>query len=362
MYKRMSREVRSNAMRRHRLACILPPDLLVSLARDAEPALRDALLNTLAIDQGFRVARAETAARMIVPPTVLQSMAVGGTPNRKIYDQQQSSASTPGVLVRSEGDPQSKDPSVNQAYEGLGYTYALYWQVFHRNSIDGQGMELDGLVHFGTDYDNAYWDDAGHMFFGDGDGVYLTDTTKGVDVIGHELSHGVTQHEANLTYSGQSGALNESFSDAMGALVEQYHLGQTADNADWLIGKDIVGPQLAPALRSMKAPGSANRHDNQPSTMDGYVQTASDNGGVHTNSGIPNHAFYLVATTIGGPAWKAAGQIWYDTISDPRLKPNATFSSFAALTLRSARSRFGTNSAEVDAVKSAWEQVKVPVR
>jgi Zn-dependent metalloprotease len=199
------------------------------------------------------------------------------------------------------------------------------------------------------------------MFFGDGDGQLLTQTTKGIDVIGHELTHGVTQHEANLTYSGQSGALNESISDVFGSLVKQHHLKQAADQADWLIGADIVGPELAPALRSMKAPGTANPHDNQPADMDHYVRTTSDNGGVHTNSGIPNRAFYVVASTIGGLAWQAPGLIWYDALTDPQLQPGATFSSFAKVTLRHARTRYGTGSSEASAVQAGWDAVKVPV-
>jgi Zn-dependent metalloprotease len=179
--------------------------------------------------------------------------------------------------------------------------------VFNRDSIDDQGMPILGLVHYGTNYDNAFWDGQGHMYFGDGDGQLLTDTTKRLDVIGHELTHGVTQYEADLTYSGQSGALNESISDVFGSLVKQYTLSQSADEADWLIGADIVGPVLAPALRSMKAPGTANAHDTQPADMDHYVDTTSDNGGVHINSGIPNHAFYVTATTLGGNAWEAPG-------------------------------------------------------
>ncbi|WP_228488960.1 M4 family metallopeptidase [Raineyella fluvialis] len=349
-------------MTRHSLACIIPPDLLVVLARTAEPDQRDALLSTLSIDQGVRVARAEIAARTLVAPGALAPRVGAGTPNRSIYDQKHSTDSTPGTLVRSEGQAAVADVSVNQAYDNFGYTYTLYWDIFHRDSIDDRGLAIEGLVHFGTDYDNAFWDGAGHMFFGDGDGKMLTDTTKGIDVVGHELTHGVTQHEANLTYSGQSGALNESVSDVFGSLVKQYHLGQTASQANWLIGADIVGQQLAPALRSMKAPGTANQYDNQPATMDQYVKTTSDNGGVHTNSGIPNHAFYLAAVAIDGNAWETAGQIWYDTLTDPRLRPNATFSAFGSLTLRAARSRFGSTSAEATAVQNAWDGVKVKVR
>jgi len=343
-------------------ACIIPPDMLAAAARDADAEQRQALLDTLLLDQSFRVARAENAARALAPSRAVSPRAGAGTPNRAIYDQNHSTGSGLGALVRAEGQGPASDVSINQAYDSFGYTYKLYWDIFHRDSIDDQGLQIDGLVHFGTNYDNAFWDGAGHMFFGDGDGKLLTDTTKGIDVVGHELTHGVTQNEANLTYSGQSGALNESVSDVFGSLVKQYQLGQDAATADWLIGADIVGPQLAPALRSMKAPGTANQYDNQPSTMDGYVHTASDNGGVHTNSGIPNHAFYVIATTIGGNAWEAPGQIWYDTLVDPRLRPGSTFTRFAGLTLRSARSRYGATSDEAAAVKAGWDAVKVKVR
>jgi Zn-dependent metalloprotease len=227
--------------------------------------------------------------------------------------------------------------------------------VFQRDSIDAQGLPLLGLVHYGQGYDNAFWDNAGHMFFGDGDGRILTETTAGIDVIGHELTHGVTQHEANLTYSGQSGALNESISDVFGIQVKQLVLKQDVTQSDWLIGADIVGPALKPALRSMKAPGTANPHDSQPATMDGYV----DGGDVHINSGIPNHAFYVVATTLGGNAWDAAGPIWYAALSDPSLKSDATFQQFADCTLKHAQLKYGAVSKQADAVRTGWSAVKV---
>ena len=344
------------------LACILPPDLLLGLAREATDVNRSAILATLELDQSFRLRRAELAGRQPARPVGALAAGAGGTPNRSIYDQRHSTAYQPGTRVRSEGQAPVGDVSVNQAYDGFGLTYKLFWDVFHRDSIDNQGMPINGLVHYGDAYDNAFWDGAGQMFFGDGDGHLLTDTTKGLDVIGHELTHGVTQHEANLTYSGQSGALNESISDVFGSLVKQYHLAQNAAQADWLIGADIVGPELAPALRSMKAPGTANAHDNQPADMDHYLRTTADNGGVHANSGIPNHAFTVTATTLGGNAWEAPGNIWYDALTDPQLKPTTTFAGFAGVTLRHARSRYGTSSAEAEAVRAGWEAVKVRVR
>ena len=157
---------------------------------------------------------------------------------------------------------------MNQAYDNFGDTYKFYWEVLHRDSIDDQGMPIHGMVHFDTDYNNAFWDGEGHMWFGDGDGTLFSDFTKSLDVIGHELTHGVTQYTANLAYSGQSGALNESLSDVFGSLVKQYAKQQTAEQADWLIGAEVVGPQLAPALRSMKAPGTANQYDQQPADME----------------------------------------------------------------------------------------------
>jgi Zn-dependent metalloprotease len=338
---------------------ILPPYLLYRMAERGDAEVRSTALATLAIDARFRVARAEGAARWGgIPREPITFARIGGSVQRTIYDQRHSTSQTPGAVVRSEGQAPVADTAVNQAYDGLGATYDFYWSRFGRDSIDAQGMPLLGLVHYGTNYDNAFWDNAGHMFFGDGDGRTLTQTTAGIDVIGHELTHGVTQHEANLVYSGQSGALNESVSDVFGIQVKQLALGQNVTESDWLIGADIVGPMLEPALRSMKAPGTANQFDDQPADMDGYVE----GGDVHVNSGIPNRAFAVAATTLGGNAWDAAGPIWYATLTDPQLRPTATFTEFASLTLTHAQRQFGTTSKEQDVVRAGWEAVKVAVR
>ena len=221
-------------------------------------------------------------------------------------------------------------------------------------------MPLIATVHYDQKFDNAFWDGR-QMVFGDGDGVVFNRFTISLDVIGHELTHGVTGSEVNLTYSGQSGALNESVSDVFGSLVKQFALKQTAGEADWLIGAGLLTFKDQ-ALRSMKAPGTAYDDprigkDTQPGHMKDYVTTQEDSGGVHTNSGIPNRAFYLAATAIGGPAWKRAGRIWYVTLRD-RLRHDSGFQEAARLTAEVAAELFG-GGAEVQAVRAAWETVGV---
>jgi Zn-dependent metalloprotease len=228
-------------------------------------------------------------------------------------------------------------------------------------------MPLIASVHYGKNYDNAFWNGQ-QMVFGDGDNVIFSGFTRSTDVIGHELTHGVTGSEANLTYQGQPGALNESISDVFGSMVKQYKLKQTADKADWLIGAGILAKGIqGVALRSMKAPGTAYDDpklgkDPQPAEMAHYVRTGEDNGGVHINSGIPNRAFYLVASALGGHSWEKAGQIWYDTLVDHNLKPNASFATFANLTIHNAGSRYGAGGTEQKAVADAWAKVGVHKR
>ena len=221
-------------------------------------------------------------------------------------------------------------------------------------------------VHYGKKYDNAFWDGA-QMVFGDGDGKLFNRFTISVDIVGHELSHGVTEDEAQLAYFNQAGALNESVSDVFGSLIKQYALKQTADQADWLIGAGLLTDQVnGKALRSMAAPGTAYDDpvlgkDPQPDNMKHYLHTTQDNGGVHINSGIPNHAFYLAATAIGGNAWESAGHIWYETLRDKRLKANAGFVAFGKLTVTNARALYGATAKETVAVRDAWHAVGVKV-
>ncbi|MFG2413809.1 M4 family metallopeptidase [Streptomyces goshikiensis] len=347
---------------RHPVFCtVIPPHLLDKIAQSENTRRADAAQRTLEQDSLLRTRRRVTTVRGITP--ALEAPA-GDDPRRTIHDAGHRTR-LPGKKVRGEGDPAHADATVNRAYAGLGATFELFLKGFGRHSIDDSGLPLDATVHYGEDYNNAFWDGQ-QMVFGDGDGDLFLDFTVSVDVIGHELTHGVTQYSANLVYRGQSGALNESMSDVFGSLIKQYSLGQTADQADWLIGSGLLGPNVTGvALRSMKAPGTAYDDDElgkdpQPATMDDYVDTYSDNGGVHINSGIPNHAFYLVATELGGKAWERAGQIWYDTLTGGELTPKATFKDFARLSMAAAVARFGEGGAEQRALQKAWSTVGVP--
>lgn len=346
---------------RGRRRFIVPPLLLEQVVRNGDPQDRESALNTLSIDHTLRAVRMEKVLLSAVSPARAERAVgeVAGAPRRTIYDAQHQLDEQATTVLRTEGQPPVSDLSANEAYDGLGQTYRLYWEVYRRDSIDGHSQPLLGEVHYGEAYDNAFWDGE-RMIFGDGDGRLFTGFTSAVDVIGHELTHGVTESTLNLRYLGQSGALNESISDVFGSLVKQYGLGQSAADADWVLGAGILGPAMpGQGLRSMKAPGTAYQGDPQPSTMSGYVRTRSDNCGVHINSGIPNHAFYLVATAIGGGAWERAGRIWYEVLLRRLVGPDAQFRTFADATVRAAGELFGTGSREAAAVGGAWSQVGV---
>ncbi len=332
------------------LCSILPPHLQRAIAERGTPVQRRRALRALVVDEAMRARRAASTS----PPSTPGVPA----PHRTIADAGHTEQ-LPGRTVREEGGPATADVAVDEAYDGLGLTWELYQAVYGRDSLDGKGLPLLGSVHYSTDYDNAFWDGT-QMVFGDGDGELFGRFTASVDVIGHELTHGVTEIEAGLVYSGQSGALNESVSDVFGSLVKQRSLGQSAEEADWLIGAALLLPNVhGVALRSMKAPGTAYDDptlgkDPQPAQMSGYVKTTQDNGGVHINSGIPNHAFYLASVAAGGNAWETTGRVWYDTLRNPALSASASFAAFAGITVRVAQ------AAGLDtAVRDAWVEVGV---
>ena len=287
------------------ICCILPPHILQNVAVNGEAHQRSWAFQTLNLSAQLR-GRRHAIGNIFFAPSP-------GEKRRTIYDAK-TSENLPGTLVRAEGDPPSSDPAVNEAYDAAGATYDLFHDIFDRKSIDDKGLRLDSTVHYGVEYDNAFWN-GDQMVYGDGDGEMFQRFTKSIDVIAHELTHGITQYEAGLQYYGEPGALNESFSDVFGCLVKQRVNNHTAQAADWIIGEGLLAPTVnGVGIRSMKAPGTAYNDkllgkDPQPGHMRDKYTGNEDNGGVHINSGIPNHAFYLAAVEIGGYAWEKTGKI-----------------------------------------------------
>ena len=218
-------------------------------------------------------------------------------------------------------------------------------------------------IHLGRRLNNAFWTGE-QMAYGDGDGSLFVRFTKSLDVVGHELSHGVITYTSNLEYRDEPGALNEHFADVFGSLVKQWKKHQTADEADWLIGNDIMGPDTdAGALRTLTEEPAYEDDpllgtDPQPKHMDDVYTGSQDNGGVHINSGIPNHAFYRASLEIGGEAWEKAGRIWYRTLLT--LTATSDFGEMVERTLQEAAALFGSRSLEQRAVRNAWKAVGLP--
>jgi Zn-dependent metalloprotease len=345
------------------LDCFLPPHILKAIAQRGTLEQRERALRTLVATERFRAQRSVLTE---MPGLAVRALSAGK--DRRVFDAGFGSE-LPGRLARGEGGPATGDPAVDEAYDGSGLTYDLYFDVYGRNSIDGNGLRLDSTVHYQKGYDNAFWNGE-QMVYGDGDEDLPVDQrlfnrfTIAQDIIAHELTHGVTQYTAQLNYWDQSGALNESASDVFGVLAKQRGLNQTAAEADWIIGAGLFSPRVrGVGIRSMRAPGTAYDDpvlgkDPQPGHMRDYQHVDYDNGGVHINSGIPNHAFYVTAREIGGNAWEKAGRIWYVALSS-RLSARSDFAEAARLTHQIAGEIFGANSLEQKAVKTGWETVGV---
>lgn len=339
---------------------IIPPHITDEIIKNGSAVQKAKALRWKVLSRNFRVLR-----RVLWPEKVGT-----GRGDRFVYDAKTGSQ-LPGVLVRSENEPGIDDVGANEAFDGSGTTRGLYQKTYSRNSIDAAGLDLVSTVHYQKGYDNAFWDGQ-QMVYGDGDEDLpiieriFNRFTIAIDVIGHELTHGVTQYEANLIYADQSGALNESLSDVFGSLVKQYSLGQTADQADWIIGQGLFTENVnGVGIRSMKAPGTAYDDpvigkDPQPAHMKDYVNTSADNGGVHINSGIPNRAFYVAAIEIGGNAWEKAGMIWYLALRD-KLTTLSNFQDVANKTFDVAGELYGVDGIEQLAVKAGWTAVGIEI-
>jgi bacillolysin len=262
------------------------------------------------------------------------------------------SASAQVYYVMSNNNQWSDATSVSSNYNAI-ITYQYYLSTYNRKSVDDKNMTINSIIHVTENskpLDNAFWN-GNVMCYGDGNVLYKP-LAGGLDVAAHEMTHGVTQYSANLEYQNQSGALNESWSDVFGALV---------DSLNWTMGELIIkdfNSYPTGALRDLKDPhngGTQGSPSWQPANMSEYVQSTNDNGGVHTNSGIPNHAFYVAATTIGR---HNAGQIWYRAVT-VYLTRTSQFIDARIATEKAATDLYGASSNELQAVKSAWDNVGV---
>lgn len=342
--------------------CIVPPYIADKIS--SKTTTRGAPAGTdKAVANKIREERQQAGA----VPAATRGAAVPEKMSIKIYA---AGTVLPGNQIWQDGDPvtANTDAAVKDVIQGGESTWNFFKNIFSRNSLDNKGMTQVHSVHFsegpGRPFGNALWNGK-QMIYGDGDGVHYASFTSDIDIIAHELTHGIIKFEANLDYNGQSGALNESFADVFGILVKQWATKTAARKSNWLIGENIlIGRQYA--LRSLKAPGSAYinhpdlQNDPQPAVMSNYIEMEDDFGGVHYNSGIPNHAFYVTAFELGGNAWEKAGRIWYGALTDKNLlKKKASFSDARKATLQKAAALFGEKSKEVKAVEKGWKETEV---
>lgn len=281
--------------------------------------------------------------------------------NRQTYSAR-NGTDIPGRLLAQEGE-RTKDAVGQAAHDAAGKVYDYYLNTFKRDGVDGQGSPMVSTVHFGTDpqdAENAAWiGEAQQMVYGDGGRIFKP-LAYGLDVVGHEFTHGVTEHTSNLIYEGQAGALNESYSDIFGAMI---------DRANWDIGETVVKspPYPTSVLRSLQDPELGGRYDpsnplsgvGQPGTMSRYANLPNsrraDNGGVHINSGIPSHAAFFVAQAIGKEKME---QIYYRTLTQ-YLSPDANFLDAGRASVQAATDLFGPT--EASAVRDAFRQVGIDV-
>ncbi|HEU5140072.1 MAG TPA: M4 family metallopeptidase [Bacillales bacterium] len=251
--------------------------------------------------------------------------------------------SLPGVNVMDNNDAftaQNQKAGVSAQYN-VGQVYDYYYNTFGRNSYDDNGAILRSTVHYGTNYNNAFWNGV-QMVYGDGDGSTFIPLAGSLEVTAHELTHAVTQSTAGLEYHDQPGALNESISDTFAYFVNPNN---------FLMGEAVYTPNRSgDALRSLKNPSKFG----QPENMSDYVYTSRDNGGVHINSGIPNKAAYLTIQSLGKDK---AEQIYYRALTT-YLSPQSQFSDARAALLQAAADLYGYNS-EYKAVANAWDEVGV---
>jgi Zn-dependent metalloprotease len=357
---------------------IMPPFIFNAIIENGNEDQRKSAIAALVASDRFRTMRELAGTQVVGARSSTLLISAVHEKDRTIYDAH--NINSIGTIVRHEGGPKTGDVGADEAYDYAGITYDFYKEVFGRNSIDNNGLKLDSTVHYREDeeepYENASWGD-GRMWYGDGHPERSNRFTIDLAIIGHELSHGVVQYEGGLKYQKDTGAINEHFADVFGILVKQYHLKESVEESNWLIGEGLWKENIVngKALRSMKEPGTAYGpdpvigKDPQPAHMSNYRDfgtcvsaRACDYGGVHINSGILNKAFYNTAIEIGGYAWEAPGQIWYTALVNlPNNPDRTTFEDLANTTFAEAGKIYGSDSKQQEAVYKGWKDVGIEV-
>ncbi|MEI2732462.1 MAG: M4 family metallopeptidase [Dermatophilaceae bacterium] len=335
---------------------IVPSSTLRRLARQrgVSAEVRRALEDTLRIDAQFREVRAQAnLLSQLAGPTIMRSAARPRPPVVSVFDCKNLKV-LPGVQVTAPGT--SSDVTAKTVYVETTKVAQFYKAAFKRRSIDDAGMALLSSVHYGVRYNNAFWNGS-QMTYGDGDGSIFVDFSKGNDVIAHELTHGVTQHTLQLNYTDDAGGLNESLSDCFGSMFRQWQGSQSVDQADWLIGSDIMGPAAIQrgytCLRDMANPAASHCLSAQP-TAYGKLKPGMD---PHESSGPPNLAFANACLAAGGKSWATVGRVWYHAMTSSGAQPDLTMPDFASMTRSSAATLFPSRPAIAAAVDSGWKSV-----
>jgi Zn-dependent metalloprotease len=341
---------------------IVPEKVLKRFADDRSfpEEQRKRFSDTMKIDVEMRRLRTQATkltrvTRLVAGPAAVAAAAVAAAPAITVFDCNHGQTLPGGQISNPASSP---DATAQRAFVTTTAVAAFYSQVFQRNSIDGAGMGMISSIHYGTGYNNAFWNGA-QMTYGDGDGSIFIDFTKGDDVIGHELTHGVTQHSLQLNYTNEAGGLNESLSDCFGSMFRQWQAKQSVTQADWLIGKDIVGPAALQkglnCLRDMANPAAKHCLAPQPTKYSQY-QNGMD---PHESSGIPNLAFYTIAMAVGGNSWDKVGQIWYKSLTSFGPTPAMKMQAFANRTRTVAGQLYPGDSALAGAVDAGWKKVEL---
>ncbi len=335
---------------------IIPKDVLERFANDKKlsAADRQSFADSAQYEDAWRAVRAANAKLSASAQALLVSGVLPVGPPTVTVSDCQHGTTLPGVPTSNPGA--SSDATVKRAFDEATGVAQFYQTIFGRNSVDNSGKTLASSVHFSIKYNNAFWN-GNQMTYGDGDGNIFIDFTGSNDVIAHELTHGVTQFSAQLAYANEAGGLNESMSDVFGSMYRQWRANQTVVKADWLIGKEIVGPGAIAkgftCLRDMSNPASAHCLAPQPTNFSQYTNGMDP----HYASGIPNFAFYKAAIAIGGKSWEKAGKIWYQALTGFAPQPSMKMSVFAKRTRTLSKSLFASDPLVFGAVDKAWTAV-----